>query len=132
MSDAQNVEVIRGAYDALARGDIAAVLAMFTQETEWTEAEGYPYAGTYKGPDAILQGVFMRLGTEWDGYQAVPDEFVAQGDKVVVLGHYSGTYKRTGRSFRAPFAHVYTVRNGKIERFVQHTDTAVVQTALQS
>ena len=72
MSDAQNVELIRGVYDAFARGDISAVLAAFMPETEWTEAEGFPYAGTYKGPDAILQGVFMRLGTEWDRYKRFP------------------------------------------------------------
>ena len=131
MSNGQNVYVIRGLYEAFASGDIPAVLAFMTPEIEWTQAEGFPYTGTYKGPDAILHRLFMKLGTEWDGYEAIPDEFIAQGDKVVALGHYSGTYKATGKSFRAPFAHVWTVKDGKIQRFVQHTDTAVVQRALQ-
>jgi ketosteroid isomerase-like protein len=130
MSRDQNVEVIRGVYDAFTRGDVPAVLGLMTPAAEWTEAEGFPYAGTYKGPDAILQGVLMKLGTEWDGFRAVPDEFVAQGDRVVAIGEYSGRYKATGKSFRAPFVHVWTVRDGRIERFVQHTDTALVQRAL--
>lgn len=131
MSGSPNVEVIREFYDAFARGDVAAVLARMAPEIERTQAEGLPYTGPYKGPDSMLHRLFMKLATEWDDDQAVPDEFVAERDRVVALGQYSGTYKATGRSFGAPFAHVYTVRDGKIRRFVQHTDTAVVQKALQ-
>ena len=47
------------------------MLGALAPDIRWTEAEGFPYGGTYVGPDAILQGVFMRLGTEWDGYAAV-------------------------------------------------------------
>ena len=46
------------------------------------------------GPDAVLQNVFMRLGTEWDGFAVVPREIVAEGETVVALGEYSGTYRR--------------------------------------
>ncbi len=97
----------------------------------WTEAEGYPYAGTFHGPQAIVDGVFVRLATEWDGYTAVPDRYVSEGDEVVALGHYSGTYKATGRSFRAPFVHAWTLRDGRIARFVQYVDTVLVQRALE-
>jgi len=75
--------------------------------------------------------VFMKLGGEWNGYAAVPGEFVAEGDTVVALGEYSGTYKATGKSFRAPFAHVWKFRDGKAVSFWQHTDTAVHQRPLQ-
>lgn len=125
-----NLETIRGVYDAFARGDVASVLATLAPEIRWTEAEGFPYAGTFVGPDAVLNGVFMRLGTEWDGFAAVPEEFVAQADTVVALGLYSGTYKATGRRFAAPFAHVWKLRDGKAVSFRQHTDTAVVLRAL--
>ncbi|MBI1852020.1 MAG: nuclear transport factor 2 family protein [Planctomycetes bacterium] len=128
---ADNLETIRGAYEAFARGDVAAALAVLAPDASWTEAEGFPYAGTYVGPDAILKGVFMRLGTEWEGYAAVPHEFVAQRDTVVSLGTYSGKFKATGKKFSAPFAHVWTFRNGKVVRFRQYTDTAVVQRALK-
>ena len=60
----------------------------------------------------------------------MPSEFIDGGDNVVVLGKYSGTYKATGKSFQADFAHVWTIRDGKAVKFVQYTDTALVQKAL--
>jgi ketosteroid isomerase-like protein len=126
-----NLEAVRSLYEAFGRGDIQAVLALLSPDIEWTEAEGFPYGGTHTGPDAVLEGVFMRPGTEWEGFAAVPDEFIDGGDTGVVLGKYSGTYKATGKSFRANFAHVWKVRDGKAVRFVQYTDTLLVQRALQ-
>jgi len=128
----QILNAIQGAYDAFAKGDIPAVLGFLSSGIEWTEAEGFPYGGTYNGPNAVLEGVFMRLGAEWDGFAAVPDEFIDAGDTVVVLGKYSGKYKATGKSFQANFAHVWKVREGKAIRFVQYTDTLIVQRALQA
>lgn len=130
MAGTRNREVIQSLYDAFARGDVPAVLALMDAQIEWSEAEGFPYAGTYRGPEAVLNGVLMKLGTEWVGYQAVPYELVDGGDTIVTLGDYSGTYKTTGKSFRAPFAHVWKLRDGKITRFVQYTDTVLVQQAL--
>jgi ketosteroid isomerase-like protein len=126
-----NADTIRRLYDDFGKGDIPAVLGAMDPQIEWKEADGFPYPGTYVGPDAVLQGVFMRLGTEWDGYQAVADEVLDAGDTVVGLGHYSGRYKATGKEFRAPFAHVFRLRDGKIVRFQQYTDTALVQAALR-
>ena len=128
---ADNLETIRSLYEAFARGDVPAVLARLDTDVSWTEAEGFPYAGTYKGHEAVLQNVFMRLGTEWDGFAAIPHEFIVQGDTVVSLGQYSGTYRNTGKSFSAPFAHVWRLRNGKVTKYSQYTDTAVVQNALR-
>ncbi|MBA2647433.1 MAG: nuclear transport factor 2 family protein [Pyrinomonadaceae bacterium] len=126
-----NLNSVRGVYDAFAKGDIPAVLDFLSPKIDWTEAEGFPYGGTYVGPQSVLEGVFMRLGTEWEGFAAVPDEFIDGGDTVVVLGKYSGTYKATGKSFQANFAHVRKVREGKAVRFVQYVDTLIVQKALQ-
>lgn len=127
----QNTAVVQRLYAGFATGDVEAVLAEMAPDIEWTEAEGYPYAGVYAGPDAIVAGVFARLATEWQDYEAKPDSYVAQGDRVVALGHYSGRYLETGKAFRAPFAHVWTLRDGKLVRFVQYTDTAVVMKALE-
>jgi len=99
-----NTDTVRTTYDALARGDVPAVLGFLDPNIDWTEADGFPCAGTYHGPDAVLQNVIMKLGTEWDGFSAVPDDFVAEGDKVIALGQYSGKYKATGKSFRTHFA----------------------------
>ncbi len=72
-------DTVRGAYTAFAKGDIPAVLAVLDPQVSWTEADGFPYGGTYSGPDAVLEGVFVKLGAEWDGYSAVAHEFVTQG-----------------------------------------------------
>lgn len=127
-----NLDSVRRAYEAFAKGDIPAVLGFLSPDIEWTEAEGFPYGGTYTGPDAVLSGVFMRLGTEWDGFAAVPEEFIDGGETVVALGRYSGTYKATGKSFQANFAHVWRIQDGKAIRFTQYVDTHLVQRALQT
>ena len=125
-----NADLIRGMYSSFASGDVPAVLALFDLEISWTEAAGFPYAGTYIGPNAVLEKVFMRLATEWDGFAAVPDEIVDGGETVVALGNYSGSFKATGKSMRVPFAHVYKLKDGKIVSFVQHTDTLKVSEVL--
>ncbi|MBS0569014.1 MAG: nuclear transport factor 2 family protein [Proteobacteria bacterium] len=122
---------IRNAYAAFARGDVPGVLSIMAPDIRWTEAEGFPYAGTYTRPEAIVQNVFMKLGSEWDGFAAVPREYVSSGDTVVALGEYSGTYKASGKGFRAPFAHVWKFGKGGVTSFQQHTDTAIVQRALK-
>ena len=126
-----NTDIARALYAAFARGDIPAVLATLGPEVHWTEAEGGPYGGVSVGPNAVLDNVFTKLGGEGDGYSAVPREFVAEGDTVVALGDYSGTYKATGKSFTAPFAHVWKFRDGKAVSFRQHTDTALHQRPLK-
>ena len=124
-----NSATIQDLYGAFARGDIASVLAKLAPDIRWTEAEGFPYGGTYIGPEAVLNNVFMKLGSEWDGFAAVPNELIAQANTVVALGDYSGTFKATGKSFKAPFVHVWKFDGTSITQFTQHTDTAIVQQA---
>jgi len=128
---ATHSNTIRNVYAALATGDVPAVFASFAPTIHWTEAEGFPYAGTYIGPDAVLHNVFMKLGSEWDGYSVIAQELIAEADTVVALGEYCGTYKATGKSFRAPFVHVWKLSRDHIVSFKQHTDTVLVQRALQ-
>ena len=125
-----NAEIVKGIYNAFSIGDIPAVLAFWATDIEWTEAEGFPYGGVYVGPNAVLENVFMKLGTEWEGFSAVPGQFVAEGDVVVSLGTYSGKYIATGKSMRVPFAHVWTLLDGKAVKFAQYTDTLIVSQAL--
>lgn len=122
--------MVKSVYDLFAKGEIPAILELFDKDVIWTEMEGFPYGGTYVGAGAILNGVFLRLGTEWNNFQAIPDEFLESDDRVVVLGHYQGTYKTTGKGMRVPFAHVWTLRDGKIVKFVQYTDTLLVSKVL--
>ena len=127
-----NLTKVQNVYEAFAKNDIFGVLGFLSSDVQWTEAEGFPYGGTYHGPKGVLEGVFMRLGSEWNGFAAVPDEFIEGGDTIVVLGKYSGTYKATGKSFQAPFAHVWKVSEGKATKFVQYVDTLLVHRALQA
>ena len=119
-------------YEAVGRSDLPAVLALFAPDIEWTEAERFPYYdGTWHGPEAIVKNLFERLSADWVTFSARPEHYVVENDEVVVFGVYVGTHKRTGRSLAAPFAHHWTVRAGKIVRFVQYTDTAKVLEAVR-
>lgn len=126
-----NLDVVKAVYQAFAEADVPSVLGFLSPDIDWTEAEGFPLAGTYHGPNSVLTGVFMRLGTEFVGFAAVPEEFIDGGDSVVALGKYSGTYKATGKSFEANFAHVWKLQDGKAIRFIQYVDTLLVHRALQ-
>jgi uncharacterized protein len=128
---AKHHDTLRKLYAAFANGDVPSVLGALAPNISWTEAEGFPYGGTYIGHDALLANVFMKLGTEWDGFVAVSHELVGDGDTVVSLGEYSGRYKATGRSFKAPFVHVWRFSEDQVASFVQHTDTEVVQRAIR-
>lgn len=122
---AANVALIRSMYEAFAKGDAAGVLGRMSPGIVWNEAEGFLYAdrNPYVGPDAIGQGIFMRIATEWDGFSVLPEEFLDAGDTVVAMGRYTGKYKKTGRTLSAQFAHVWRVEGGKATRFQQYTDT---------
>ena len=126
-----NRERIESLYASFAHGDVPGVLGLMDPAIEWTEAAGFPYGGTYVGPQAVLDGVFMKLATEWEGFAAVPSEILADGDTVIALGEYSGTWRGTGKSFRAPMVHVWRFRDGAIVAFQQHTDTVLVQAAMR-
>jgi ketosteroid isomerase-like protein len=100
-------------YDAFGRGDIGTVLAALDPEVEWWEAENFIYADNnpYIGPQAVLQGVFARIGAEWDGFSVSPKEVLDAGETVVGHGYYAGKFRNTGRDVRAQFAHVFTFRH---------------------
>ncbi len=95
-----NADIIREHYAASDRGDLDGMLAPFAPDVRWTEAAGFPYAGTYIGPDAVAANVFRRIQEDWDDYTVAIDEVIDAGDVVVGIGTYSGTFRRTGRSSR--------------------------------
>ncbi|NUU42598.1 nuclear transport factor 2 family protein [Tardiphaga robiniae] len=126
-----NLDLIRATYEGSSSDENGRnLLAVLAPNAEWTEAEGFPYAGTYVGPEAIVAGVFRRLATEWTRYRADVHTYLEDGDRVAAFGVYSGTYKATGKSMRANFAHLYAMRDGKIVRMTQYVDTLMVQQAL--
>lgn len=129
---AANLDLVRATYEGSSEENGRKLLVALAADAEWTEAEGFPYAGTYIGADAIVEGVFQRLATEWIGYRADVHTFLEDGDRVAAFGIYSGTYKATGNSMRANFAHLYEVKDGKIVRMTQYVDSYMVRKALDA
>jgi ketosteroid isomerase-like protein len=125
-----NVQMVRDLYEAFGQGDVPTVLEAMDADVQWREAEGNPYqmsGAAWVGPDAILQNLFMKLGTEWDGFTVQPKDFHDAGDTVVVEGRYTGTYKATGKILDAQYCHMFNIKNGKLTSFQQFVDTAQMQ-----
>jgi hypothetical protein len=118
-------DVVKAIYDAFGRVDVPAVLGAFDPQIRWSEAEGYVYAdgNPYIGPQAVALGVFQRLDSDFREFAVVPQSFIDGGDTIVVEGRYRGLMKATGRRIDAQFAHVWELRDGKVVRFQQYTDT---------
>lgn len=125
-----NLELIRATYGGASEDNGRALMAALAPDARWTEAAGFPYAGTYVGPEAIAAGVFQRLGSEWVGYCAEVHTYLADGDRVAAFGVYSGTCKATGKAMRATFAHLYRLKDGKIVTMEQVVDSAMVRAAM--
>ena len=124
---ATNTEIIESVYASFAQGDVPAVLGAMADDIQWAEADGFPLAGTYVGPQAVLEGVFMRLGEIGDEFAATPDQIVADGDTVVALGNYTWKHKSSGEPASVKMAHVWTLDGGKAVAFQQHVDTVRVR-----
>ena len=122
---ADNVATIRAIYDAFGSGDIPAALERLSPDLVWNEADDFPYAdrNPYVGPQAVLEGVFARIGGEWDGFGVNVEELLDAGDTVVMLGRYSGTYKATGKPQDTQVVHVWRLKDGRAVGFQQYANT---------
>ena len=119
------MDVVREAYETVGRGDIPALLDLLTDDVEWNlqGPPAIPFAGTRRGREGVAE--FFSLLRETVEFQRFePREFVAQGDTVVVLGFERNLIKPTGRTFEQEWAHVYTLRNGKVAKHRALEDTA--------
>ena len=92
----------------------------------WNEAENFPYAdgNPYIGGEAIVNGVFGRIGGEWDNFRLTDLNFHDMSNNMVfVTGRYQGTYKKNGGVMNVQMAHLWTLNNGKAVAFQQFADT---------
>ena len=130
---AQNVDVVQQGYEAFGRGDIPGVLELLTDDVEWTEQgpSVIPFAGTFRGREGIAE-FFTLLDETLEFEQFEPRKFVGQGDTVVVLGYERDVVKQTGRGYEEEWAHVYTLRDGKIATGLFLEDTAGLVDALSA
>jgi ketosteroid isomerase-like protein len=129
MSD-HNLQIIQKHYAASDRGDVKAMLEVLAPNAAWTEMAGFPYAGTYIGPQAVLDGVFKRIQIDWNGYKFQLERLCDAGDTIVALGQYSGTYKETGKLFQCRVAHVWQLKDDRVCKFEQFCDTLLVAQAM--
>lgn len=126
-----NADTIKSAFDAFGRGDIDAVLAAWHEDVRWegTNDDRLPMGGRMEGHEAVAKGL-GSLAESWDDFEAVADEFHESGDNVIVLGHFAGTAKATGKQTRFPFVHIYRMRDGKAGEVLALSDTYEVAKAL--
>jgi ketosteroid isomerase-like protein len=133
MDAQQNKQLVREAYRLFLNGDIQGVIERCHDDAEWTspESDTIPFAGMYRGKQGIAE-FFSRMSENADPVRFEPQEFIAEGDKVVVQGQATWHAKPTGRTFDSPFTHVLTMRDGKVARFEAYADTAAGERAFRA
>lgn len=118
--------IIENMYKAFAVGDVPTVLSAMDDNIVWNEAEGNSLAdgNPYKGPNAVLNGVFARLGAEWENFRLVDIKLhEMSNDQVLATLRYHGKNVKTGTSIDAQAAHHWTLKDSKVIGFQQYVDT---------
>ena len=130
MNEQENAKTVQEAYNNFNTGNIQALLDQMSDKVTWElpEIEGVALAGKRTGREGVKE-FFETLARDQDVLEFEPLESLAQGDKVVSLGHYKWRVKDTGREYASDFVHVFTLSDGKITGFREHFDTAVVAAA---
>lgn len=121
-----NRELVDRFYEAVGDQDVDSLRDLFVADIEWIHPA---LGGTFHGADSVIEDVLKPFWADWDLSVDV-DRYVVEGDTVVVLAEYHGTYRPTGNRFSEPVAHVWDVTGGNIARFQQFVDTASLQEQL--
>lgn len=124
-------DIVNRAYDCFNRKDIDALAAMVAPDCSWNVAgpADIPWAGHYEGPEQVKD--YARKLTDAVHFRSFdPRSFVEQGDTVVVCGSEAATINSTGKDYTSLFAHVFTIRDGRIAFFQEYGDTADIERAL--
>lgn len=131
MNEQKNIETARRAYQLFKAGDIESLLNLYTDDATWEtpKTENVPQTGKRQGKEQILE--FMRLVNEnSENLHFEPREFIAQGNKTVVLGNYAWRVKATGKQYASDWVHVSTFNDeGKMTSFKEYLDTAAARDA---
>lgn len=132
MSEKVNTDIVRSGYEKFGTGDVDGLLELFADNILWQvpEIENAPFTGVREGKPAVAE--FFKLLSENETFDRFePLEFIAQNDKVVVLGEVAVTVNPTGRSYESDWVHVFTVHDGVVTSFQEFFDTAAVTKAFQ-
>jgi ketosteroid isomerase-like protein len=128
MSVQENVQTVKDFFAAMG-GDKQGLLALSAEDIEWIiPGEGWPLAGTHRGHAGLrdfLQKASETMETSFPG----PPEYVAQGDRVLMIGSARGRIKATNRTFEDDWVFAITVRNGKVTNIREHIDTQALARA---
>jgi ketosteroid isomerase-like protein len=127
-TESKNIVAVRRLYEARGNPDI--VKTVLAPDVRWEVVEGFPYSGIYQGLNGVFD-FFTRLFGDFEEWQTEPSEIFEAGDRVIGVGFYSGRAKGTGKTFKARFAHVWTMRDGVIVRLQQCADTVQLAQALR-
>lgn len=127
MNEQQNIEIVRRGYEAFGRGDLDTLLGLFDEHIEWFSPgpADLPTAGTRRGRQQVAD-FFKVVGELFEFQRFEPKTFIAQEDRVVVLGEDTARIKATGKVLDSEWAHAFSLRDGKITRFHEYIDTAAV------
>ena len=130
MNPHDNLKIVQQVYENFQKGNIPALLESLSDDVEWElpEIENVPIAGKRQGRDRVSD-FFVTLNETQEKLDFAATDFVAQDQKVVVLGRYTWRVKAGGGQFTSDWAHVFTMRDGRIERFQEYADTAAVMAA---
>lgn len=125
------LETVQEIYRAMRTGDDAAFIALCAEDLIWQQSAGFPGGSTWHGPQAVIENVFRANAKRWTGFAFTQEEILPSGDeRVIVLGHYSGTAPATSKAMRVAVAHVYDLHGGKVQRFRMYADTHPMWEAL--
>jgi ketosteroid isomerase-like protein len=132
MSEQDNRAIVQRGYEAFGRGDIPGLLSLLDEEIDWV-APGppeLPTAGTRRGHQQVGE-FFQAVDNVFEIQRFEPRAFVAEGDRVVVLGSETAKVKATGKVLEVQWAHAFTLKNGKVIAFEEYVDTAAVVAELR-
>ena len=131
MSIEKNVQVVKDFFAAIGSGDKQRVLALVAEDIEWiVPGEDWPLAGTHRG-HAGLENLLQKANETVETSYPKPPEFVAQGDRVLVVGVATGKIKATNKPFKDDWVFAITVRNGKVTKIREYIDTQALARASQ-
>ena len=131
MSAEKNVQIVKDFFAAMGSDNEQDLLALAAEDIEWIiPGEGWPLAGTYRG-HAELAAVLQKASEEIETTYPTPPEFVAQGDRVLVVGVATGKIKATNKTFEDHWVFAITVRNGKVTKIREYIDTQALARASQ-
>jgi ketosteroid isomerase-like protein len=128
MSTEKNVQTVKDFFAAIGRGDREGLLALVAEDIEWIiPGEDWPLAGTHRGHAGLadlLQTASKSIETSTE-----PREFVAQGDRVLVVGLAKGKIKATNKAFEDHWIFAITVRGGRLTSIREYIDTQALARA---